>query len=50
MERLTHPNCVQLYDYEETDQEISFIIEYMGGGSLRDAMDTFGTFPEGWFL
>uniref|UniRef100_A0A7S4NMD0 non-specific serine/threonine protein kinase n=1 Tax=Paramoeba aestuarina TaxID=180227 RepID=A0A7S4NMD0_9EUKA len=46
MRRLDHPNCVKLYDYEETDQEISFIIEYMGGGSLRDAMDTFGTFPE----
>jgi len=46
MRRLVHPMCVQLYDFEETDQEISFVIEFMSGGSLRDAMDTFGTFPE----
>ena len=46
MRQISHPNCVNLYDFEETDQEISFVIEYMGGGSLRDAMDTFGTFPE----
>jgi serine/threonine protein kinase/Flp pilus assembly protein TadD len=35
---LTHPNILPLYDSEERDGVLYYVMPYMGGGSLRDRL------------
>jgi eukaryotic-like serine/threonine-protein kinase len=36
---LTHPHVLAVFDWGEDDQGPFLVLEYMGGGSLRDALD-----------
>lgn len=38
LRRLNHPNIVKMYEIVETDNAYSIILEYVGGGSLRNLM------------
>jgi serine/threonine protein kinase/beta-lactam-binding protein with PASTA domain len=37
---LNHPNILQVYDWGEEDDEPYLVLEYLGGGSLRQIYDT----------
>lgn len=36
---LNHPNIMRVYDWGETDEGPFVVLEYLGGGSLRDVLD-----------
>eukprot|EP01103_Thecamoeba_quadrilineata_P019853 TRINITY_DN8243_c0_g1_i1.p1 TRINITY_DN8243_c0_g1~~TRINITY_DN8243_c0_g1_i1.p1 ORF type:complete len:609 (-),score=117.46 TRINITY_DN8243_c0_g1_i1:29-1855(-) len=46
LQKLYHPNIVRFIDYDDTEQYLYFIMEYVEGGSLHEAMRKFGVFPE----
>eukprot|EP01103_Thecamoeba_quadrilineata_P002533 TRINITY_DN12482_c0_g1_i1.p1 TRINITY_DN12482_c0_g1~~TRINITY_DN12482_c0_g1_i1.p1 ORF type:complete len:587 (-),score=105.90 TRINITY_DN12482_c0_g1_i1:53-1642(-) len=50
LQNLFHPNIVRFIDYEDTDHHLYFIMEYVEGGSLHEAMRKFGVFPEGLLM
>jgi serine/threonine-protein kinase len=37
---LNHPNILQVYDWGEQEDEPYLVLEYLGGGSLRQVFDT----------
>jgi len=37
--RLTHPNIVGVFDYGETDDIAYIVMEFVGGGSLKEVLD-----------
>eukprot|EP01103_Thecamoeba_quadrilineata_P013488 TRINITY_DN3767_c0_g1_i1.p1 TRINITY_DN3767_c0_g1~~TRINITY_DN3767_c0_g1_i1.p1 ORF type:complete len:508 (+),score=90.50 TRINITY_DN3767_c0_g1_i1:49-1572(+) len=44
--KLVHPNLVFFTDWYDSDTSLFFILEFVEGGSLREAVKNFGTFPE----
>lgn len=46
LQKLQHPNIVRFLDWHETDDKLYFIMEYVEGGSLYEAIKKFGVFKE----
>jgi serine/threonine protein kinase len=43
---LRHPNILTVYDYGETDDErLYLVVDYVGGGTLRERLEKGDTFP-----
>eukprot|EP01103_Thecamoeba_quadrilineata_P000380 TRINITY_DN1031_c0_g1_i3.p1 TRINITY_DN1031_c0_g1~~TRINITY_DN1031_c0_g1_i3.p1 ORF type:complete len:553 (+),score=95.52 TRINITY_DN1031_c0_g1_i3:1868-3526(+) len=44
--KLVHQNLIKFVESYDIDHNLFFILEFVEGGSLRDAVKNFGTFPE----
>ncbi|MDR3637602.1 MAG: serine/threonine-protein kinase [Isosphaeraceae bacterium] len=38
LSRISHPNVVRIFDVEETDEWLVLVLEFIGGGSLKDRL------------
>lgn len=45
LQQLNHPNIIRVLDVIEEDGQQSIVMEYVGGGSLRDLLDAEGALP-----
>lgn len=45
LETLDHPNTVKFIESFEKEEHLYFVLEYIEGGSLHDAIKKFGCFP-----
>jgi len=45
LQRLRHPNIVQMYDVGESEDSRYYCMEYVDGGSLEDLLDSEGKLP-----
>jgi serine/threonine protein kinase len=41
MERLKHPNIIQIFDFQEEDDTLFLVMEYAAGGSLKEKLDQY---------
>lgn len=46
LKKLSHPNIVRMYGYEENEKEILIIMEFCESGSLRNLIERFGNLTE----
>lgn len=46
LKELKHPNIVQLYDYQETKENIFLVMEFCNGGDLGDYLHSKSTLSE----
>jgi Flp pilus assembly protein TadD/predicted Ser/Thr protein kinase len=40
--KVEHPNTIRVYDFGETEGQLYLTMEYLGGASLRQVIDSFG--------
>eukprot|EP01087_Luapelamoeba_hula_P018230 TRINITY_DN5854_c0_g1_i1.p1 TRINITY_DN5854_c0_g1~~TRINITY_DN5854_c0_g1_i1.p1 ORF type:complete len:1017 (-),score=213.53 TRINITY_DN5854_c0_g1_i1:99-3149(-) len=46
LQKLSHQHIVKFIEFFEINEYLYFVLEYVEGGSLHDAMKKFGVFPE----